>query len=121
MKNQGGKRKDDVHEKVSVPKDQQTHRKQKRSSQNNTELFPRHLVDRAEIDKNLAKGEFFKGVIKMNSNFRHRAYVSVKELKVDVLVDGHRNMNRALDGDEVAVWLERTKFWKELPGSSQVA
>jgi len=83
------------------------------------ELFPDHIVDKAEIDKSLAKGEYFKGVIKMNANFRHRAFVSVNELKIDLLIDGQRNMNRALDGDEVVVWLEKIKFWKELPAASK--
>ena len=27
-------------------------------------------------------------------------------------------MNRAMDGDAVAVWLEKTKFWKPLPQNS---
>ena len=28
-------------------------------------------------------------------------------------------MNRTFDGDEVAVWLEKTKFWKVLPATCQ--
>ena len=28
-------------------------------------------------------------------------------------------MNRAMDGDQVAIWLERTKWWNELPQSNQ--
>ena len=28
-------------------------------------------------------------------------------------------MNRAFNCDELAIWLEKTKFWKDIPGTSQ--
>lgn len=39
----------------------------------------------------------------MNPKFRHRAYVSIGELNVDVLIESYRLINRALDGDTVLI------------------
>ena len=93
------------------------HRKQKKLP-NTQDSFQKHS-DSNEVEKCLKKGEYFEGVIKMNAANRNRAYVHVKDFRIDVLVDGLKNMNRAMDGDQVAIWLERTKWWNELPQSSQ--
>jgi len=50
----------------------------------------------------------------MNPKFRHRAYVSVQELNVDVLVEGYKLMNRALDGDTVLIELLPVHQWIEM-------
>jgi hypothetical protein len=49
---------------------------------------------------------YFKGVIRINPKFRHRAYVSVEGFPNDVLIEGDDNINRAMDGDEVVISLE---------------
>ena len=70
-----------------------------------------------QVDKLLKKGEYFEGTIRMNAANRNRAFVHVKDFPVDVLIEGQKNMNRAMDGDQVVVWLERTKWWSELPNA----
>ena len=50
----------------------------------------------------------------MNPKFRHRAYVSIAELNIDVLVESYRMMNRALDGDTVIIELLPVHSWVEM-------
>ena len=50
----------------------------------------------------------------MNPKFRHRAYVSITELNIDVLVESYRLMNRALDGDTVLIELLPVHSWIEM-------
>ena len=57
---------------------------------------------------------FFRGIVKTNPRFRQRAFVSVPELNVDVLIKGFRVMNRAMDGDTVIIELDAVQTWLEL-------
>ena len=50
----------------------------------------------------------------MNPKFRHRAYVSIRELNIDVLIESYRLMNRALDGDTVLIQLLPVHSWIEM-------
>lgn len=43
---------------------------------------------------------------------RHRAFVQVPELNLDVMIDGQTLMNRALDGDTVFIQLDPVQKWK---------
>jgi len=65
-----------------------------------------HLTNQEQITKGLEGGDYFKGIIRINPKFRHRAYVSVEGFPNDVLIDGDDNINRAMDGDEVVISLE---------------
>lgn len=47
----------------------------------------------------------------MNPNNRKRAFVTVSDLKVDVMVDGFVQQNRALDGDVVVLQLLQPNLW----------
>ena len=38
----------------------------------------------------------------------------MNDLKVDIMIEGQANMNRALDGDTVLVQLDPVKQWQEL-------
>ena len=65
-----------------------------------------HLTNQEQIAKGLQDKHYFKGVIRINPKFRHRAYVSVEGFPNDVLIEGDDNINRAMDGDEVVISLE---------------
>jgi len=65
-----------------------------------------HLTNQEQITKGLESGDYFKGVVKINPKFKHRAYVSVEGFPNDVLIEGDDNINRAMDGDEVVISLE---------------
>ena len=56
----------------------------------------------------------------MNPKFRHRAYVSIAELKIDVLVESYRMMNRAIDGDTVLIELLPVHSWIEMGDQSSL-
>lgn len=64
------------------------------------------LTNEGQIEKGLENGEYFKGIIRINPKFRHRAYVSLEGFPNDVLIEGDDNINRAMDGDEVIISLE---------------
>jgi exoribonuclease R len=66
------------------------------------------------IDSKLQSGHLWKGVVRMNPKFRNRAYVSIPELDVDVLLENYRMMNRALDGDTVLIELLPVHSWIEM-------
>jgi exoribonuclease R len=78
------------------------------------QYFDEHIEDKTLIETNLQKGVFFRGVVKTNPRFRQRAFVSIPELNVDVLIKGFREMNRAMDGDTVIVELDSVQTWLEL-------
>ena len=82
--------------------------------QNNTNFFEKYNTDAANISKGLEKGIYYKGVVRMNPKFRHRAYVSIPELDVDVLVEGYKLMNRSMDGDSVLIEMMPVHSWIEM-------
>ena len=50
----------------------------------------------------------------MNPKFRYRAYVSIQELNIDILVEGYKLMNRAMDGDNVLIEMMPVHQWIEM-------
>ena len=46
-----------------------------------------HLTNQEQIAKGLQDKDYFKGVIRINPKFRHRAYVSVEGFPNDVLIE----------------------------------
>ena len=93
------------------------HRKKEREAKERREmvreraLFPDHISDKDKIAKKLEDGVLFEGVIRFNPKFRQRAFLTVEELKVDVMIEGQTKMNRSLDGDKVLVELDPVKYW----------
>ena len=81
---------------------------------NNTSFFEKYVTDKIEIDEKLKEGKYFKGMIRMNPKFRNRAYVSIEELRIDVLVEGYKLMNRAMDGDTVLIEMMPVHQWIEM-------
>ena len=56
-------------------------------------------------------GYLFEGILRVNPNNRKRGFVTVPELKVDVMVDGFIQQNRALEGDTVVLSLLPPNAW----------
>ena len=81
---------------------------------NNKQFFEKYLDDQGQIDEMRVGGQLWKGVVRMNPKFRHRAYVSISELNIDVLIESYRLMNRALDGDTVLIHLLPVHSWIEM-------
>lgn len=65
-------------------------------------IFPAHLKA-SEIEQNLREGTLMQGYIRMHANTCHNA--SVTTGKFDVSIHGRMAVNRAVDGDVVAVEL----------------
>lgn len=59
---------------------------EKTSTENKPTYFDEYVADQSLIEKNLEKGVYFKGIVKTNPRFRRRAFVSVPELNIDVLI-----------------------------------
>mmetsp|Transcript_19524 Transcript_19524/g.30006 ORF Transcript_19524/g.30006 Transcript_19524/m.30006 type:complete len:142 (+) Transcript_19524:2376-2801(+) len=78
------------------------------------QYFEPHIAMSPEVEEKLAKGLLWKGKLKTNPRFKHRAFVSIDELKVDVLISQYRLVNRAVDGDTVLIELMPAPTWVEL-------
>ena len=52
--------------------------------------------------------------MRTNPKFKHRAFVTVPELKTDIMIKGFKTMNRAMDGDTVLVELFPVHQWLEV-------
>jgi exoribonuclease R len=82
-------------------------------------IYKPYLNDKSLIENQLKTGELFKGIFKINPKFRNRAFVQVPELKLDVFIEDHIKMNRALDGDVVLIKLDKSQTWKEAQNQKQ--
>lgn len=71
----------------------------------------------AKVEKALEEGEAFRCKIRMNVHSRMEAYVSIDGVAIDVLIDGTRAQNRAIDGDVVAIVINPVSAWTKLRGS----
>ena len=80
----------------------------------NTSFFEKYVTDEVVINEKIKSGKYFKGVIRMNPKFRYRAYVSIQELNIDILVEGYKLMNRAMDGDNVLIEMMPVHQWIEM-------
>lgn len=78
----------------------------RKAGNSNRPMFQEHLTDEQAIKAKLAQGHLFQGIIRFNPKFRQRAFLTVDDLKVDIMIEGQTKMNRALDGDTVLVQLD---------------
>lgn len=62
-------------------------------------------MDREQVERGVADGSLYKGVLRINKKRRSDAYVTCPGLPDDIYLLGERRRNRALDGDVVAVQL----------------
>lgn len=81
---------------------------------NNKQFFEKYIDDQLQIEEKQKEGKLWKGLVRINPKFRHRAYISVAELNIDVLIESYRLMNRALDGDTVLIELLPVHSWVEM-------
>ena len=81
---------------------------------NKTSFFEKYVTDKVLIDEKMNSGKYFKGIIRMNPKFRYRAYVSIQELNIDILVEGYKLMNRTMDGDNVLIEMMPVHQWIEM-------
>jgi len=51
-------------------------------------MFQEHISDKNEIASKLREGVLFEGIIRFNPKFRQRAFLTIDELKVDVMIEG---------------------------------
>jgi DIS3-like exonuclease 2 len=78
------------------------------------ENFYEDYSDRATVLAAVERGELYQGKLRINPQYRLRAFLTVDGIPVDVLIDGVKDRNRAMDGDLVAVKLLDETQWKPL-------
>jgi len=54
---------------------------------NNTNYFEKYISEKELIEEKFKKGLLWKGQLR-TPRFRHRAFVSIDDLKIDILVEG---------------------------------
>jgi len=54
---------------------------------------------------------FFEGQIRFAMNNRNRAFVTVPQIGTDIMIDGAKKQNRALEGDTVIIEILSTRQW----------
>lgn len=73
-----------------------------------------------EMERGIAEGTLYRGVLRINRRNRYDAYVSTEHLDGDVYIGGEKDRNRAFDGDVVAVrLLDIDEVWKKRKERSQ--
>ncbi|GMF44123.1 unnamed protein product [Phytophthora lilii] len=70
------------------------------------------------VTHELKTGSLLQGKLRINSLYLDQAYITVEDVHLDVLVQGNRNLNRAMNGDLVAVRLCAIAEWKPLDDES---
>ncbi|KAJ0406113.1 hypothetical protein P43SY_008364 [Pythium insidiosum] len=101
-----------------------TSKKERAASKSHEDQEPRADAydaywDSSRVEEALARGELVQGKLRVNAQFRLRAFLTVEGLAVDVLVDGVRDRNRAMDGDLVAVEILPEEKWKSLDNNTK--
>ncbi|KAF1324731.1 Exosome complex exonuclease rrp44, partial [Globisporangium splendens] len=85
------------------------------SSKKRKTLYPEHLK-MSEILAGIKNKRFFQGVIRCNRDHALECHVlihGVGDVKVPVLIQGREHINRAIDGDVVAIQLLPKSQWKK--------
>lgn len=85
------------------------------SSKKRKTLYPEHLK-MSEILAGIKNKRFFQGVIRCNRDHSLECHVlihGVGDVRVPVLIQGREHINRAIDGDVVAIQLLPKSQWKK--------
>ena len=81
------------------------------------EIYSPHLQHK-QMSEEIKTGKLFKGrFMPALHNPRNEANVNVNGLTSDVLVQGWKNMNRAMLGDEVCIEILDQQHWKSSEAS----
>ncbi|XP_054288241.1 DIS3-like exonuclease 2 [Macrosteles quadrilineatus] len=89
-------------------------RKKKPPSENKKQDVFEDYLSPIEIEEGLRNKTMITGSIRINAKCFRDAYVSEGEEK-DIIIEGLKNRNRALEGDEVVVLLNPPENWKVNP------
>lgn len=65
-----------------------------------------------QVDAGLKQGTLLQGKLRINPYNRNEAYVTVSNLKNDIVIEGEVNRNRAFEGDMVAVQVFSQSKWR---------
>jgi len=76
-----------------------------------TSSYFEEWLTKEEIEVGIEDSSIVVGALRINAKMRNQAFVTVKDMKFDVFVDGDKNRNRALNGDIVAVRLLPKSEW----------
>lgn len=68
----------------------------------------------------MANGTLFEGILRVSQNNRRRAFVTINDINVDVMVDGLQQQNRAFDGDTIIIELLEPSKWTEYASNNIV-
>lgn len=85
------------------------------SSKKRKQLYPEHLA-MSEVLSGIKNKRFFQGVIRCNRDHWLECHVLIHgdgDVKIPVLIQGRENINRAIDGDVVAIQLLPKSQWKK--------
>ncbi|GAB9473637.1 Exosome complex exonuclease rrp44 [Globisporangium polare] len=89
------------------------------SSKKRSALYPEHLK-MSEVLAGIKNKRFFQGVIRCNRDHALECHVlihGVGDVKLPVLIQGREHINRAIDGDVVAIQLLPKAQWKKASDS----
>lgn len=89
------------------------------SSKKRAALYPEHLK-MSEVLAGIKNKRFFQGVIRCNRDHALECHVlihGVGDVKLPVLIQGREHINRAIDGDVVAIQLLPKAQWKKASDS----
>ncbi|KAK8947317.1 hypothetical protein KSP39_PZI006892 [Platanthera zijinensis] len=79
--------------------------------------FAPHLSEKS-VKAAVEKGNAFKATFRVNAYNPQEAYCTINGVPVDVLIDGKREQNRAVEGDLVAIALDPVSDWANLRGAN---
>jgi exosome complex exonuclease DIS3/RRP44 len=67
-----------------------------------------------DLSLGVKKGKYFQGTIRAERGTSKKCYVTIRkgEDRVAITIDGHQDINRAVDGDVVVVELHSVHLWK---------
>jgi len=71
-------------------------------------------MDKSAVDEQLQKGKLLEGIIRFNEFNQRIAYVTVDGVKNDIILTSENDQNRALDRDQVVLYLINPRYWEPL-------
>ena len=78
----------------------------------NTILYEKHLEEK-EMKANIKQGKMFQGKIYFQNNILDNAIVKSNLFDKDIVIEGDKNLNRAMHGDIVCFSLNEEAKWKK--------
>ena len=79
---------------------------------NNNSLYEKHLSEK-EMKTNIKQGKMYQGKIYFQNNILDKAIVKSNLFDKDIVIEGDKNLNRAMHGDIVCFSLYEETKWKK--------